>query len=238
MALFLDPGIRRVGQHLAADESRYTIVLWAAVFEERHLLGVAQIGVRLVLDDGRLAVHHRLEQAVQRVGFGLAGLVHLGNHGRCRLHAPAHGLEDLLQVGGGEPDAGSLERLVHPVAEQVVVLEKLVAKHGSQLGGDLDQVAVALPGPGVEQPLFLLLRQVLLGAAVFFVAIVLVVAPVGQVLLQRGGDLGETGEELVAELLIKRRADVLVAWVKRSALMALSVSWLCRRSGRSTATFQ
>ena len=117
--VFLDPRVGRVGQHLAADEG-----FDAAVFQQRHLLGVAQVGVGLVLDDGGLAVHGRLEQAAQRVGLGLAGLVHLGDDGRRGLDAPAHGLEDLLQVGGGELDAGLLERGVHAVAEDVVVLEE------------------------------------------------------------------------------------------------------------------
>ena len=53
--VFLDPRIGRVGQHLAADEG-----LDAALFQQRHLLGVAQVGVGLVLDDGGLAVHGRL----------------------------------------------------------------------------------------------------------------------------------------------------------------------------------
>ena len=205
--VFLDPRVGRVGQHLAADEG-----LDAALFQQRHLLGVAQVGVGLVLDDGGLAVHGRLEQAAQRVGLGLAGLVHLGDDGRRGLDAPAHGLEDLLQVGGGELDVGLLERGVHAVAEDVVVLEERVAQRRAQLRGDFDQAAVALPGLGVEQLLLLLLGQALLrAAALFVVAFVLVAAPLGQALLQRGGDLGEVGEEVVAELLVERRANVFVA---------------------------
>ncbi len=154
----------------------------------------------------------RLEQAAQRVGLGLAGLVHLGDDGRRGLDAPAHGLEDLLQVGSGELDVGLLERGVDAVAEDVVVLEERVAQRLAQLRGDFDKAAVALPGLGVEQLLFLLLGQALLGAAsLFVVAFVLVAAPVGQALLQRGGDLGEIGEELVAELLVERGAQVFVA---------------------------
>ena len=61
-----------MGQHLAAEEG-----LDAAVFQQRHLLGVAQVGVGLVLDDARLAVDRRREQAAQRVGLGRALLVDL-----------------------------------------------------------------------------------------------------------------------------------------------------------------
>ena len=117
--------------------------------------------------------------------------MHLGDDGRRGLDAPAHGLEDLLQVGGGELDAGLLERLVHAVAEEVVVLEERVAQRCAKRRGDFDQAAVALPGLGVEQLLALLLGQALLAAALLVVALVLVVAPVGQARFQRGEDLGE-----------------------------------------------
>ena len=60
-----------------------------------------------------------------------------------------------------------------------------------------------------------------LGAALFVVAFVLVVAPVGEALLQRGGDPGEVGEEVVAELVMERRADVLVAGGKAQAFDGL-----------------
>ena len=124
---------------------------------------------------------------MQRVGLGLAGLVHLGDDGWRGLDAPAYGLEDLLQVSGGELAAGLLERGVHAVAEAVVILEQRVAERRAQLRGDLDKAAVALPGLGVEQLLALLFGQALHGAAaVFIVALVFVVAPVGQALFQRG----------------------------------------------------
>ena len=61
--------------------------------------------------------------------------------------------------------------------------------------GDLDQAAVAFPGPRVEQLLALLLGQALLRADVLVVvAFVLVVAPVGQALLEGLGDGSEVGE--------------------------------------------
>ena len=75
----------------------------------------------------RACRHHRLEQAAQRVGLGLAGLVHLGDDGRGGFDAPTHGSENLLEVGGGEFDACLLERGIHAVAEDVVVLEERVA---------------------------------------------------------------------------------------------------------------
>ena len=45
------PGVRGVGEHLALEEG-----LDAAVFQERYLLGIPQVRVGLVLDDGLLAV--------------------------------------------------------------------------------------------------------------------------------------------------------------------------------------
>ena len=45
-------------QHFALQEC-----LDAARFEQRDLLGVTKLGVRLVLDDRRLAAERRLKQA-------------------------------------------------------------------------------------------------------------------------------------------------------------------------------
>ena len=118
--VFLDPGIGRVGQHLAADEG-----LDAAVFQQRNLLGVAQIGVGLVFDDDmscrRLSTRNR---PCSGSASALPGLWTLAMTRRRGLDAPAHCLEDLLQVGGGELDVWLLERGVHAVAEDVVVLEE------------------------------------------------------------------------------------------------------------------
>ena len=50
----VDPGVGRVGQHFAADEG-----FDAALFQQRHLLGVAQVGVGFVFDDAGLAVDRR-----------------------------------------------------------------------------------------------------------------------------------------------------------------------------------
>jgi hypothetical protein len=69
VASLLDPGVRRVGQHLAADEG-----FDAAFLQQRHLLGVAQVGVGFVLDDAGFAGDVGVVQAAQRVGVGLAGL--------------------------------------------------------------------------------------------------------------------------------------------------------------------
>ena len=84
--VFLDPGIGRVGQHLAADEG-----LDAAVFEQRNLLGVAQIGVGLVFDV-RVSCRLRASRSGHaRVGRRLARLVDLGDDGRRGLDAPTYG---------------------------------------------------------------------------------------------------------------------------------------------------
>ena len=53
-----------MGQHLAAEEG-----FDAALFKERHLLGVTEVGVGLVFDDGGLAGDGGGEESAQRVGF-------------------------------------------------------------------------------------------------------------------------------------------------------------------------
>ena len=159
-----------------------------------------------------LAVHGRLEQAAQRIGLGLAGLVHLGDDRRRGLDAPAHGPEDLLQFGGGELDVELLERGVHAVAEDVVVLEELVAECLRAASWRLRRAGRRAPRSWRRAASSSSSREALLrAAALFLVVLVLVAAPFGQALLQRGGDLGEVGEELVAELFVERGADVLVA---------------------------
>ena len=65
----LVPGVGRVWQYLAAQKA-----LNAALVQQWYLLGVAQIGVRLVLDDGRLAADIRLEQSFKGVRLGAASV--------------------------------------------------------------------------------------------------------------------------------------------------------------------
>ena len=50
-SFFLYPGIGRIGEHFATNE-RFD----ATFFQQRDLFCIPQIGVRLVLDDGRLAI--------------------------------------------------------------------------------------------------------------------------------------------------------------------------------------
>src|SRR5207244_5912661 len=69
---FVDPGVRGVGQHLAADEG-----LDAAILKDRHLLGIAEFRVRLVLDNAVLTVDGGLEQTPEWIGLYLACLMHL-----------------------------------------------------------------------------------------------------------------------------------------------------------------
>ena len=120
---FLDPGVGRVGQHFSENEG-----LDAAFFQERHLLGVPQLGVRFVLGDGTFAFHAHLEEAVQWAGLDLAGLVYLGNDGRRRVDPPADCLENALEVGGGQADILISQRGSYAPAEDVVILEQRVAE--------------------------------------------------------------------------------------------------------------
>jgi hypothetical protein len=110
------------------------------------------------------------------VGCRLARLVDLRDHRRRGVVAPAHGTQELLQVGGAELDPGLVEGIAHLAAERVVVGEDAVAERLLQLRGGVDQAPVTLPGLGVEELLLLLLGQPLLRG--LFVALVFVVSVV------------------------------------------------------------
>jgi hypothetical protein len=85
--------------------------------------------------------------------------VDLRNHRRRGVVAPAYGTQELLQVGGAELDPGLVEGVANLAAELVVVGEDAVSERLLQLGGRVDQAPVTLPGLGVQELLFLLLRQ-------------------------------------------------------------------------------
>src|SRR5690606_40591162 len=76
----------------------------AAGFFQRHLLGIAQVGVGLVLDQEPVFARHLEVNAVEPPleGLVLFQLRALGNHRRRRFVTPAHGLEDRLLFGGGK----------------------------------------------------------------------------------------------------------------------------------------
>src|SRR5690606_36448286 len=99
----------------------------------------------LVFDYAALAVDGRLEPAVQRIGCRLARLVDLRDHRRRGVVAPAHGTQELLQVGGTELDHGLVEGIANLAAELVVVGEDAVTERLLQLGGRVDQAPVTLP---------------------------------------------------------------------------------------------
>ena len=88
----LVPDVGRVRQDLAPQERRD-----AAVFLQRDLLGIAQVGIRLVLHDSRPAVNVGREQATQRVGLR-AALVDLPEDRR-RILAALAGLLQRLDLG-------------------------------------------------------------------------------------------------------------------------------------------
>jgi hypothetical protein len=56
------------------------------LFQQRHLLGVAQISVGFVFDDAGICDDHGVVQARHRVGTQLAALVDLGDNGWCGLN--------------------------------------------------------------------------------------------------------------------------------------------------------
>ncbi|WDT81349.1 MAG: hypothetical protein MPW14_06280 [Candidatus Manganitrophus sp.] len=187
------------------------------------------------------AADHGVVQAQHRVGRQLAGLVHLGDDRRRRLDAPAHGLQDQLQLGGGQLGALLLQGAVDEVAEDVVVLEQCVAERHTQGGGHLDEAAVTLPGLGVEQLLALLLRQALLRADRPLSS------SVSSSSLPQSARRWSNAPAMASEKSSKSASpnssnsaarSSSSPEAKRRLSMAFSDSWLCRRSGRSTVTFQ
>ncbi len=90
------PGVRGVRQDLAAQEG-----IDAAFVKQRYLLGIPQVGVRLVFDDGRLALNDGGTKTVE--GAGLNSLVNLLDDGRRCLGALPVILEFLNLLGGVDP---------------------------------------------------------------------------------------------------------------------------------------
>ena len=149
--ILFHPGVRGVGQHLAADEGLDT-----AVLQQRGLLGILQVAVGLVFDDGFFAVDFHFVETVEGIGLGFAGFVDLADDRRGVFVAPAHGFVDLFEIGGGQFDGEFFQRRIHLVAEEVVVLEKVTAEFLAESCGGIDQAAVAFPGLGIQKFLFLL----------------------------------------------------------------------------------
>ncbi|WP_243668594.1 hypothetical protein [Methanoculleus chikugoensis] len=72
-ARLVEPGVRCVGgEHLAAEEG-----LDVAFFQERYLLGVTKVAIRLIFHNTAFAVDDGLEEPAERVRFNLAGPVDL-----------------------------------------------------------------------------------------------------------------------------------------------------------------
>ena len=142
-----------------------------------------------------------------------------------------------FRSAAGSLRLGLLERGLDAVAEDIVILEKGAAELPAQL------LAASTRRPSRSQVLgsssfFFFFSGSPSSVASLFVVTFSLRCPSRQALLQRLGDLSEFSEELVAELLIERGAKVFVAGREAQRLDGLEVSWLCRRSGRSTVTFQ
>src|SRR5690606_33774643 len=114
------PGVRSIWQDLTAQKG-----IDPTLLEERYLLGVAQVGVGLVLDDSGLAADPGLEESAQRIGRR-ALLVDLPDHRRRVVGALGALLQrlDLLRgVGALGVDALEPQRALDgdlPVAEGFV----------------------------------------------------------------------------------------------------------------------
>jgi hypothetical protein len=91
----VDPGVRRVRQHLALQECFHLFLQW-------HLLSIAEVSVGFVFDHELLVADGVGIEAVQRIDCRLAGLVDLGNDRCGRIDAPTDGLQEDLQLRAGE----------------------------------------------------------------------------------------------------------------------------------------
>ena len=108
------PCVGRVGQDLASQER-----LDAALLEERDLLGVAEVGVGLVLDDGGPAADIGRVQAAQRVTLDVA-LVDFLDDGRSVLFSGAQRhLQKVLPLGRQPyaPSGGIIHNGFHEAVE-------------------------------------------------------------------------------------------------------------------------
>ena len=203
--ILIDPGVGREGQDLASDEGS---------IPPSSSKGTCSVSRRSA--SGSYSTIAGLPSIVVSTGratdrLGLAGLVDLGDDRRRRLDPPADGPEEELQSAAGSLMSAFLSA-ASTRSRKKLWSSKSVSPSASRSRGDLDKAAVALPGSGVEQFLFLLLGQALLRAAVLFVfSLLLVAAPVGQALFQGLGDTGEVCEEGVAELVVERGAQIFVA---------------------------
>ena len=172
--LRVEPGIGRVGQHLALQEG-----LDATLLQQWDLLAVAQVCVGFVLHHAGLAAQLLRKQAAQGIGCHPAALVHLGDHRRGALLPPAHLLEQQFQVYGAEFEALQFEGILHLAAEMVVVVEQLIAEQLLQRFGRRRQLGIALPGGRIQQLLAALLGDAALAAGL---AVALVVSAIVDVL--------------------------------------------------------
>ena len=154
-AVGLVPGVERVGQDLAAQEC-----LDAARLLQRNLLGVAQVGVRLVLHHRGRAIEGGFKQAAQRIGRR-AALVNLPDDRRGVLSTFA-ALLQRLDLGGLVDavgvDAGEAQR---PLDRDLPVAEGGVVENPALLALLECQERVADAGDVVVAELAVLLAEVL-----------------------------------------------------------------------------
>ena len=127
---------------------------------QRDLLGVAQVGVRLVLHHGGPAVDGGREPAAQRVGFG-ASLVDLSDD-RWSAFAPLAVLFQLLEFGGlvDAVGVGALEAQ-RPLDRDLPIAEGGVVENLALLGLLEVEEGVTDAGDVVLAQLAVLLAQVL-----------------------------------------------------------------------------
>src|SRR2546426_11560212 len=91
---FVYPGVRRVGQHFAAEEG-----LNATFLQQRHLLSVTQVSVGLVLDYRFPSIHGYFVEPVERISFGLTRLMNLSDDRRCSVQTPTDSSKENLSLG-------------------------------------------------------------------------------------------------------------------------------------------
>ena len=112
----VDASVANVLEYFPSDER-----LDSAGFQQRNLLRVSQVGVRLVFQQSRSSLRFDRIQAVKRIGF--AFLHDFLNYGRSVLIAPAGSPKDDLLFRRSEANGITLKNLFGLLLKEVVILE-------------------------------------------------------------------------------------------------------------------
>ena len=166
---------------------------------KRNIFGVAEIAVRLELDDAPLV----FERPVHRIGLRLE---HLLDHGFGLGVRPGDGIEELLPLLRVQREPGLLERRLQRPLKRVEVIALFGPDHALKLHGLGEELLLHIPGLGSQQVLhlpFLQVREIGLDAGTDF-----------------GFDLCELTVALISPILTVQLGHFLHHGVQRAARKA------------------